>query len=558
MLKIALAQLNPVLGALKENAEKILTTCRDLSGKADLIVFNELVLTGYPLEDLTRKPFFIARVHAYVEKILGSLPDHHPALALSTPWRAVDGKLYNAILFIENRHITAVRPKHELPNYGVFDEVRIFDAGPLPEPVNFKGYRLGLMTCEDMWKPAVTEHLRKTGAELLIAANGSPFEIEKFHIRIDHAGNRAKESGLPLIYINQCGGQDEIVFDGGSFILDKNGQQILLCPSHTEHVCVTSWAPDPESNARRILACTDAPASVPLYDDMQGIYQTLQLGLRDYVGKNGFSGVLVGMSGGIDSALTAALAVDALGAENVLCVAMPSPHSSADSLKDAKTCAMLLGAPLQSVPIDPAIDAITAMTAPLADIEGVTAENIQARSRGMFLMTLSNATGNMVLATGNKSESAVGYATLYGDMCGGFAPLKDVYKTLVYALARWRNTNYPDFSRGPEGRVIPETILNKAPTAELRPDQKDEDNLPSYEELDDILYCLIEKELGLEDITARGHAPETVNKIWRLLDGAEFKRRQGAPGIKITFKAFGRDRRYPVTNRFLSLLDDAA
>lgn len=557
-MKIALAQLNPVLGALKENAEKILSTCRDLTGKADLIVFNELVLTGYPLEDLTRKPFFIARVHTYVEKILENLPDHHPALALSTPWRAVDGKLYNAILFIENRHITAIRPKHELPNYGVFDEVRIFDSGPLPEPVNFKSYRLGLMTCEDMWKPAVTEHLRKTGAEILIAANGSPFEIEKFHTRVTHARNRVKESGLPLIYINQCGGQDEIVFDGGSFILDKNGRQTLLCPSHTEHVCVTSWAPDPESNARRILACTDAPASVPLYDDLQGIYQTLQLGLRDYVEKNAFSGVLIGMSGGIDSALTAALAVDALGAENVLCVAMPAPHSTDDSLKDAKTCAMLLGARCETVDITPAIDALTAMAAPLAAIEGVTAENIQARSRGMFLMTLSNATGYMLLSTGNKSESAVGYTTLYGDMCGTFAPLKDVYKTLVYALARWRNTNHPDFSRGPQGRVIPETVLTKAPTAELSPHRKDSDNLPPYEELDDILYCLIEKELGLDDITARGHTPETVNKIWRLLDGAEFKRRQGAPGIKITAKAFGRDRRYPVTNRFLSLLDDAA
>lgn len=558
MLKIALAQLNPVLGALKENAEKILSTCHDLTGKADLVVFNELVLTGYPLEDLTRKPFFINRVHDYVDYILENLPDLHPALALSTPWRAVDGKLYNAILFIENRHITAVRPKHELPNYGVFDEVRIFDAGPLPEPVNFKSYRLGLMTCEDMWKPAVTEHLRKTGAEILIAANGSPFEIEKFHTRVDHARNRVKESGLPLIYINQTGGQDEIVFDGGSFILDKYGQQVLLCPSHCEHVAVTSWAPDPESNARRILACTDAPASVPLYDDMQGIYQTLQLGLRDYVEKNGFSGVLVGLSGGIDSALTAALAVDALGAENVLCVAMPSPHSSDDSLKDAKTCAMLMGVRLETVPIETAMDAFTAMTAPLASVEGITAENIQARSRGMFLMTLSNATGHMVLSTGNKSESAVGYATLYGDMCGTYAPLKDVYKTLVYALTRWRNSNYPDFSRGPQGRVIPETVLTKAPTAELRPHQRDEDSLPPYEELDDILYCLIEKELGLDEITARGHAPELVNKIWHLLDGAEFKRRQGAPGIKITPKSFGRDRRYPITNRFISLLADAA
>lgn len=558
MLKIALAQMNPVLGALRENTEKILATCRDLSGKADLIVFNELVLTGYPLEDLTRKPFFISRVHAYVEQLLENLPDHHPALALSTPWRAVDGKLYNAILFIENRHITAVRPKYELPNYGVFDEVRIFDAGPLPEPVNFKGYRLGLMTCEDMWKPAVTEHLRKTGAEILIAANGSPFEIEKFHTRVDHAKNRAKESGLPIIYVNQCGGQDEIVFDGGSFILDKNGQQILLCPTHTEHTAVTSWAPDPESNTRRILACTDAPESVPLYDDMQAIYQTLQLGLRDYVEKNGFSGVLVGLSGGIDSALTAALAVDALGAENVLCVAMPAPHSRADSLKDAKTCAMLMGVNFRTVPIDAAIEALTAMTAPLADIEGVTAENIQARSRGMFLMTLSNATGNMLLSTGNKSENAVGYTTLYGDMCGTYAPLKDVYKTLVYALARWRNANTPDFSRGPQGRIIPETILTKTPTAELAPHQKDEDSLPPYEELDDILYCLIEKELGLGDITARGHAPETVNKIWHLLDAAEFKRRQAAPGVKITPKAFGRDRRYPITNRFISLLDDAA
>ncbi|TVQ82041.1 MAG: NAD+ synthase [Micavibrio sp.] len=556
MLKIALAQLNPVLGALHDNAEKILHVVRDCAGRADLIVFNELSLTGYPIEDLARKPFFVDSARRYAQEMIAALPDHHPALALSTLWPAVDGKVYNAILFIENKTVTAVRPKHELPNYGVFDEVRNFDAGPLPEPVTFKGYRLGLMTCEDMWKPAVTAHLKQNGAEILIAANGSPFETGKFNVRTGHARDRVRESGLPLIYVNQAGGQDEIVFDGASFMLDKNGETVLVCPSHCEHVAITSWAPDKQAGARRILACTAAPDSVPLYDETQSIYQTLLLGLRDYVEKNGFSGVVIGMSGGVDSALTAALAADALGADRVRCVMMPSPHTSAQSIKDAKTCAMLIGAHYAEIPLKTAMEEFAHLLRPAMEVKGLTAENLQARLRGVILMALSNASGDMVLATGNKSETAVGYATLYGDMCGGFAPLKDVYKTLVYELCRWRNAHFPDHALGREGRVIPETILSKPPTAELRDNQKDEDTLPPYDALDDILYCLIECDTGLEEITARGHDRETVNEVWRLLDGAEFKRRQGAPGIKITAKAFGRDRRYPITSGFISLLDD--
>ena len=402
-----------------------------------------------------------------------------------------------------------------------------------------------------MWFSDVTAQLRKEEAEILVIPNGSPFEMEKSHVRLDHARKRVAETGLPLLYINQVGGQDELVFDGGSFVMDQKGKVLSQLPSHTEYVTTTIW----EQGVDRIWTCKSCETSHELFSGSEAIYQTLVLGLRDYVNKNGFPGVLLGMSGGIDSALSAAIAVDALGADRVRCYMMPSPYTSTESVEDAAECAKLLGITHGSVSIEPSMKAFDAMLKEAANQNtGITAENIQARTRGMLLMAMSNATGYMVLSTGNKSEISVGYATLYGDMCGGFNVLKDVYKMTVFELSKWRNQSHPANVKGPTGRVIPERIITKPPSAELRPGQKDEDSLPPYPVLDDILHCLVEKEMNIDEIVEKGHAADIVNRVWKLLDRAEYKRRQACPGVKISRKAFGRDRRYPITNKFTDLI----
>ncbi|HET8728765.1 MAG TPA: NAD+ synthase [Alphaproteobacteria bacterium] len=547
-LAIALAQINPIVGDVRGNVEKI-RAARDRATGADLVVTPELSVSGYPPEDLVLKPFFLDSVEEGVRELAVATRDG-PALLVGAPWRQ-DGLVHNAVLLLDRGEIAATRLKVELPNYGVFDEKRVFAAGPMPGPVNFRGVRLGVPVCEDIWKPDVIECLEESGAELLIVPNASPFEADKMERRINIAVQHVVESGLPFVYLNQVGGQDELVFDGASFVVGRDRQLKVQLPGFEETVVLTRWSRGPDG-----WDCAEGERIAPP-EGLDAIYRAMVLGLRDYVGKNRFPGVLIGMSGGIDSALSAAVAVDALGAAKVHCVMMPSPYTSRDSLDDAAECAALLGARLDSVSIEPAMRAFETMLVPL--FEGrepdITEENIQSRARGMTLMALSNKFGPMVLSTGNKSEMSVGYATLYGDMCGGYSVLKDVYKTTVFALAHWRNQTHPAGALGPAGRVIPERIITKPPSAELKPDQTDQDTLPPYDALDDILNCLVEQELGLAEIVARGHAPETVARVWRLLDRAEYKRRQAPPGVKLTRRSFGRDRRYPITNATVNLLD---
>ena len=553
-LTIALAQLNPTVGALDANVEKLRAARAEAAAAgADLLVATELVVSGYPPEDLVLKPAFLDRARAAVEALAAETGDGGPGLLIGCPWKEspettapLRGHVDNAALLLDGGEIQAVRYKWDLPNYGVFDEVRVFKPGPLPGPMNFRGVRLGAMICEDMWTGEVTECLEENGAEILVVLNGSPFESDKQDERLQLAVQRVTESGLPLIYVNQVGGQDELVFDGATFVLNGDCNLAAQLPSYEEKLAVTSWRRDGEA-----WSCDEAERAAPP-EGLEALYRAMCLGLADYVGKNGFPGVLIGMSGGVDSALSAAVAADALGPARVRCVMMPSPYTSEASLEDAAACAELIGARIDSVGIEPAMQAFGEMLEPLmngADT-GLMLENVQARSRGILLMSLSNALGNMVLSTGNKSEMSVGYATLYGDMCGGYSVLKDVYKTTVYELCRWRNQVKPAGAKGPEGRVIPERIITKAPSAELKPDQTDQDSLPPYDELDDILRGLIEGEEGVDTIAGRGHDRAQVNRVWRMLENAEYKRRQAPPGVKLTRRSFGRDRRYPITNAF--------
>ena len=545
-LAIALAQLNPTVGDIAGNIAKLRAARAEAAREgAELMLASELVVAGYPPEDLVLKPAFQDAAEAAVAAFAAETKDGGPAVILGAPWRE-GGRLYNAALLLDGGGIASVRFKHELPNYGVFDEKRVFAPGPAPGPIVFKGVRLGLQICEDMWYPDVCETLTESGAEILLVINGSPFECDKTDERLNLALARVVETGLPLIYVNQVGGQDELVFDGASFALNGDRSLAAHAKAWREQVLTTIWRREGEA-----WRCMDG-AVEPVRNGLEATYQAMLLGVRDYARKNGFPGVLIGLSGGIDSALTAVVAADALGPDQVHCVRLPSRFTSVDSMEDAEAVAELLGATLDAVPIAPAMAAFDAMLeGPLAGKpREVVAENIQPRIRGLTLMALSNHFGYLLLSTGNKSEMSVGYATLYGDMCGGYNPLKDVYKTTVYALSRWRNQAHPDGALGPAGRVIPERVLTKAPTAELKPNQTDQDVLPPYETLDGILECLIEHEMRLEEIVAKGFDRATVMRVWAMLDRAEYKRRQAPPGVKITRRAFGRDRRYPITNRF--------
>jgi NAD+ synthase len=543
-LSIAIAQINPTVGDVRGSVARILSA-RDQAAGADLVLVPELALSGYPPEDLVLKDAFLDAVEEGVAALTAATSDDGPALIVGAPWR-VHGRRYNAALLLDGGCIAATVLKHHLPNYGVFDEARVFVGGPLPTPVHFRGFSLGLMICEDMWYEDVAAALSEAGAEILIVPNGSPFEIDKPDARHDHACGRVRESGLPLIYLNQICGQDELVFDGASFVLDEAGNPLLQLPSWQEAVVTTNWTREATG-----LVCTPGLFTPPP-DRLESIYQAMVLGLRDYVTKNRFKGVLLGLSGGIDSALSAAVAVDALGADRVWCVMMPSPYTSQDSLDDAAHVARLCGIRLDSISIGPAMDAFDGMLSGVFADRSVdtTEENVQARSRGLTLMAISNKFGYMVLSTGNKSEMSVGYATLYGDMCGGYSVLKDVYKTTVFEVARWRNAHCPVGALGPSGPVMPERVITKPPSAELKPDQKDQDTLPPYDQLDAILYCLIEQEMGPDEIVSAGHDRAVVLRIFRMLDRAEYKRRQAPPGVKITSRAFGRDRRYPIVNGF--------
>jgi NAD+ synthase len=542
--RIALAQLNPTMGDVAGNLGRA-RKARAEAAAADVILFSELFIVGYPPEDLVLKPALQQAAREAVEALAADTADGGPAVLMGAPWLD-DGKLYNAVLLLEGGKVTAHTYKHDLPNYGVFDEKRVFTPGPMPGPFNIRGVRIGVPICEDIWTPDVVECLAETGGEILLVPNGSPFEAGKEDVRLNLVAARVTEAGKPLIYLNQVGGQDELVFDGASLVANADCSIAWALPSWEEKVAITEWRRDGETwicaSGER---CTGEERS-------QSVYHAMMLGLRDYVNKNRFPGVVLGLSGGIDSALSAAVAVDALGADRVRCVMLPSRYTSQESLDDAATCAKLLGCPYETIPIETAVAAFGETLAPAfaGRAADTTEENIQSRIRGVILMALSNKFGPMVLTTGNKSEMSVGYATLYGDMCGGYNVLKDVYKMEVFRLARWRNQLRPHGGMGPEGRVIPENIIVRPPSAELRPDQTDQDSLPPYEILDGILECLVEHEMSFEDVVAKGYEPATVRRIENLLYIAEYKRRQAPPGVKIGPRNFGRDRRYPITNAF--------
>ena len=549
-LRIALAQMNPHVGEVRANAARIRALRAEAAALgADLLVTPEFSIAGYPPEDLVLKPAFRDACEAEIAALAAETADGGPGIVLGGPWME-GGKLFNAAFLLDGGQVMARRAKHELPNYGVFDDKRVFDAGPAPGPVVFRGVRLGLMVCEDWWFPAVAETLQESGAELLLSINGSPFEVDKGEARVDLAVARVVETGLPFVFLNQVCGQDELVFEGASFVLNADRTLAAKLPAFSEALVVTEWARGPDG-----WRCTPQPPAAPLAREAQ-IYAAMVLGLRDYVGKNRFPGVVLGLSGGIDSALSAAVAADALGPDRVRAVMLPSPYTSAESLQDAAECARLLGIRYETVPIGPAMEAFHAMLAPAfgnrpADI---TEENLQSRIRGVTLMAMSNKFGDMLLTTGNKSEMSTGYATIYGDMCGGYSVLKDVYKTDVFSVCRWRNAHRPDGALGPDGAVMPERVITKPPSAELKPDQTDQDTLPPYDVLDALLHGLVEEEQGVDAMVARGFDRALVLRVWRMLDRAEYKRRQAPPGVKIGRRAFGRDRRYPITNGFTGLI----
>jgi NAD+ synthase len=545
-LAIAVAQLNPVVGDIAGNAERARAArARAAREGADVIAFTELFIGGYPPEDLVLKPAFQAACRTAVETLARESADGGPAMLMGTPW-VEDGKLYNAYALLSGGRIEAIRFKVDLPNYGVFDEKRVFVPGPLPGPIVIRGVRVGIPICEDIWGREVVECLAETGGELLLVPNGSPYWRGKTEHRLNIAVSRVVESGLPLLYVNQVGGQDELVFDGASFALNADRSVGFQLPAFREAVVTTHW-----SRAAGVWRCAEGPFAAAEESDRSD-YAACVLGLRDYVDKNGFKSVVLGLSGGIDSALCAVMAVDALGAERVRCVMLPYRFTSQESLDDAARIAGALGVHYDVVPIEHAVAGFERSLAPLfAGLpRDVTEENLQARTRGTILMAISNKFGLMVVTTGNKSEMSVGYATLYGDMNGGFNPIKDLYKTEVYRLARLRNDWKPAGARGPAGPVIPENVLVRPPTAELRENQTDQDTLPPYDVLDRILERLVEREEPIAAIVAAGFDRETVMKIERMLNIAEYKRRQAAPGVKVTLKNFGRDRRYPITNRF--------
>jgi NAD+ synthase len=546
-LTIVMAQLTQAVGDLAANAAAMLAV-RARHPDADLILYPELQLVGYPPEDLVLKPALASRAAGELAKLAAATGDGGPAMLVGSVERNADGKLYNIVALLDGGKVHAVRRKHDLPNYGTFDEKRVFAAGPLPDIVEWRGMKLGLPICEDGWYPPVCAHLAAQGAELLISVNGSPYEIDKDDRRLSQVfGGRVAETGLPLIFLNRVGGQDELVFDGCSFVLGSDGSTRHRLADWDEEERVTRWT-------RGELGWTCGTGRIADWDAHPAdIYHAMVLSLRDYVERNRFPGVVLGLSGGIDSAICAAIAADALGPDRVWCVMLPSRFTSQASLDDAADCAKMIGCRHDNIPIVPAVEAFDAMLeGSFADRDyDITEENVQSRIRGVTLMALSNKFGPMLLTTGNKSEMSVGYATIYGDMAGGYNPLKDAYKTTVFALAKWRNAHVPRLSRNPVTPVMPAAIISKPPSAELRPDQKDEDSLPPYADLDRMLHALVEEEQSVDEVVARfGFDRDAVVRIERLLAIAEYKRRQAPPGVKLGTRNFGRDRRYPITHGF--------
>jgi NAD+ synthase len=546
-LRIAVAQLNPTVGDINGNLAKAREARAEAARHgADLVLFTELFIAGYPPEDLVLRPVFVEACENAVMALASETGDGGPGVIIGLPLRRKSG-LHNSVMVLDGGKVIAERHKVDLPNYGEFDEKRVFQPGPMLGPVNFRGVRLGIPVCEDIWgELGVCETLAESGAEMLLVPNGSPYYRQKMDVRHQVAIKQVIETGLPLLYANQFGGQDELIFDGASFGINADKSLAFQMSQFEETCTVTTWR-----RGEKGWVCERGPMSV-IPEREESDYRACMIGLRDYVNKNGFKDVVLGLSGGVDSAICAALAVDALGEERLRAVMMPYTYTSEDSLSDAEACAKALGCRYDIVPIFEPVDGFMKALEPAFEgtKAGITEENLQSRARGTILMAISNKFGSMVVTTGNKSEMSVGYCTLYGDMNGGYNPIKDLYKMQVYKLAAWRNDNVPPGALGPSGKVIPQNTLDKAPSAELRPNQTDQDSLPPYPVLDDILEGLVEQELSRDEIVGRGHDKAVVERIEHLLYLAEYKRRQAAPGVKITRKYFGRDRRYPITNRF--------
>ncbi|MFT6912823.1 MAG: NAD+ synthase [Paracoccaceae bacterium] len=543
--RLTLAQLNPTVGALQENAAKAREAWEQAKRDgADMIALPEMFITGYQTQDLVRKPAFIAHVARVIDQLAAECADG-PAIGIGGPWREGTA-LHNAYFVLQGGKVTARIFKHHLPNDSVFDEVRLYTPGPVHGPYRVGPLRIGSPICEDAWHEDVTEALEESAAEILLVPNGSPYCRKKHDIRLSHMVARVVETGLPLVYLNMVGGQDDQVFDGGSFVLNPSGALAAQMPVFD--ACLETITFEQTSDGWR--ARDGAKAILP--DTMEQDYRVMVVALRDYLGKTGFKKVLLGLSGGVDSAIVATIAADAIGPENVRCVMLPSEYTSGESLEDAAGVAAALGCQLDTVPIGGPRAAVTEALAPLfADTPAdLTEENIQSRLRGLLLMAMSNKFGEMLLTTGNKSEVAVGYATIYGDMVGGYNPIKDMYKTRVFDTCRWRNTNHRSWMQGPEGIVIPPRVIDKPPSAELRPDQKDEDSLPPYPVLDRILEMLVDEDASVADIVAKGFERDVIKRVEHLLYISEYKRFQSAPGARLSNAAFWLDRRYPMANRW--------
>ena len=543
--RLLLAQLNPTVGAIAANAAKARAVWEQArAAHADMAALTEMFITGYQTQDLILKPAFIADAIAAIETLARDCADG-PALGIGGP-HLKEGRLYNAYYILQGGRITATVLKHHLPNDGVFDEKRLFSPADVHGPYTVNGVRIGTPICEDSWHPDVAETLAETGAEILLVPNGSPYHRGKPDLRLNLMVARVVETGLPLVYLNMTGGQDDQVFDGCSMVLNPGGQLAAQLPQFDD--CITSI-----DFARTPDGWRAAPALIaPIPPVAEADYRAMTIGLHDYLAKSGFTKVVLGLSGGIDSALVATIAADALGPENVHCLMLPSAFTSAHSLEDAADCANRLGARLDTLPITGPQAAVGAALAPLfaGTDPGITEENIQSRLRGLLLMAMSNKFGAMLLTTGNKSEVAVGYCTIYGDMNGGYNPIKDLWKTRVFDTCRWRNANHRPWMRAPAGEVIPPRIIDKPPSAELREGQRDDDSLPPYDILDAILEGLVEKDLSVAQIVAQGHDLATVKRVEHLLYISEWKRFQSAPGVRLTQKAFWLDRRYPMVNRW--------
>ena len=535
--KIALAQLNLLVGDVHGNATKVITTTRRAHSEfgADLVLFPELTLSGYPPEDLLFHRGFRRQIEMGLERVRQDTQEASVVIGFPEYTRA---GIYNSAALITGGTVAAIHRKAELPNYKVFDEKRYFQPGAQPTVVDRQGFRVGMLVCEDIWEPESTQLARSAGAELLVVINASPYELHKQREREDIARIRARDVGLPLAYVNLMGGQDELVFEGNSFVMDADGRVVMRAPAYEEGIYPVEFV----RQGRSKVVPKPGPVASELSDEAS-VYGALVLGVRDYVNKHGFPGVVMGLSGGVDSALTLAIAVDALGADRVHAVMMPSRYTSDMSLKDAEEQARMLNVKYSMLSIENMFEATLATVK--NEFAGrppdATEENIQSRCRMLLLMGISNKTGKMLLTTGNKSEMAVGYATLYGDMAGGFAPIKDCSKMLVYRLVTYRNSL---------GRVIPQRVIDRPPSAELRPDQKDSDSLPPYDVLDAILEAFIEEDLSVDELEARGFDRNTVCRVLDLVKRNEYKRRQAPPGVRVSRRAFGRDWRYPITNGY--------